>query len=167
MHHLLTQSDPRLEAPFSFNERPIRQLNPAISPDLELIISTALAYNPEDRFTSVEAMRDALMVLARKTGVLTRVASGPLIMTDQGIKPLWSFSCEDEIRGSPVHERGMIYVGSYETTVCTGCHKGGVPVENMQQRAQSPTRRWFPMARSTLDSADNRVYSISAATESC
>lgn len=164
MHHLLTQSDPRLEAPFSFNERPIRQLNPAISPDLELIISTALAYNPEDRFTSVEAMRDALMVLARKTGVLTRVASGPLIMTDQGIKPLWSFSCEDEIRGSPVHESGMIYVGSYDNNLyALDATKGEFQWKYATEGAIS-NKALVSNGSVYFGSADNRVYSISAAT---
>ena len=50
MHHALTKRDPRLEPPFSFAERPARKINPAISPELEAIINTALQYNPADRF---------------------------------------------------------------------------------------------------------------------
>ncbi len=39
LHHLLTLRDPRLEAPFSFAERPIRQINPAVSPEVEKVIN--------------------------------------------------------------------------------------------------------------------------------
>jgi len=42
LHHTLTRRDPRLEPPFSFNERPIRKMNPAVSPELEAVINTAL-----------------------------------------------------------------------------------------------------------------------------
>ena len=72
MHHLLTKQDPRLEPPFSFAERPLRKLNPAVSPEFDAIISTALSYNPTERFGSAQAMKDALLSLRRKhTGMLT------------------------------------------------------------------------------------------------
>jgi serine/threonine protein kinase len=35
LHHLLTRRDPRAEPPFSFSERPVRQINPHVSPELE------------------------------------------------------------------------------------------------------------------------------------
>ena len=43
LHHLLTKRDPRLEPPFSFDERKIRSINPAISSELEAVIYTAFA----------------------------------------------------------------------------------------------------------------------------
>ena len=35
LHHLLTLRDPRLEPPFSFNERPIEEINPNVSPEID------------------------------------------------------------------------------------------------------------------------------------
>src|SRR6185436_20382882 len=70
LHHLLTKQDPRLEPPFSFSERPIRKTNPGVSVELEAIISTALNYNPSERFPSAQAMKEALVYMRRvKTGM--------------------------------------------------------------------------------------------------
>ena len=118
LHHLLSRKDPRLEAPFTFSERPIRQLNPAVSPDFETVINTALQYNPQDRFPSAAAMKDALMSVAKKTGALSKMAiqSVPMV-SEQTIKPLWTFKCEDEIRGSAVYDNGTIYIGAYDNNL--------------------------------------------------
>ena len=60
LHHLLTRRDPRLEPPFTFAERPIRQINPAVSVELETVINTALQYNASERFPNTEAMKESL-----------------------------------------------------------------------------------------------------------
>jgi serine/threonine protein kinase len=116
LHHLLTKRDPRLEPPFSFAERPIRKINPGVSPELEAIVNTALQYNPEDRFPSAAAMKEALLAAARKTGILSRI-SLPTTMKEEKIKPLWAFKCEDEVRGSPFYDNGVIYIGSYDNNL--------------------------------------------------
>jgi eukaryotic-like serine/threonine-protein kinase len=118
MHHMLTNRDPRLEPPFSFAERQIRQINSSVSPELEAVISTCLKYNPEERFSSAEQMKDAIIAAAKKTGTLPveKLQNIPVIM-EQGIKPLWKFKCEDEIRGSVEVNRGNIFVGSYDNNI--------------------------------------------------
>jgi serine/threonine protein kinase len=100
IHHALTRRDPRLEPPFSFAERPMRRINSHVSAELEAAINTALSYNPPDRFANAEAMKEGLMGVARKTGALSKVRSAP-VGPASGIKPIWSFKCEDEIRGTP------------------------------------------------------------------
>lgn len=118
MHHLLTRRDPRLEAPFTFAERKIREINPAISVELEVIISTALQYNPQDRFQSIDAMKEALMQAARKTGILNRINSRTASLPgEQKIEPLWTFQCEDEIRGTPICDGSIVYVGAYDSNL--------------------------------------------------
>jgi len=114
MHHALTRRDPRLEPPFSFAERPVRKINPAISAELEAVITTALQYNPEDRFQSAEAMKEALMAAGRKTGILSRISGATAAIQSSSIKPLWTFKCEDEIRGAPIIYNGALYIGSYD-----------------------------------------------------
>jgi hypothetical protein len=66
-----------------------RQLNPAISPDLELVIQVATAYEPDHRFPTMRAMQDALRLVQsgdhsallsvlRATGLVPPISSGPL-----------------------------------------------------------------------------------------
>ncbi|HRQ22280.1 MAG TPA: serine/threonine-protein kinase, partial [Anaerolineales bacterium] len=116
LHHTVTRRDPRLEPPFSFAERPVRRINPNVSVELEAVIDTALQYNPSDRFQSTSAMKDALLNVARKTGMLSKITSA-LPVSDGGIKPLWSFKCEDEIRGTPALHQGTLYVGCYDNNL--------------------------------------------------
>jgi len=116
LHHALTRRDPRLEPPFSFDERPIRRINQNISSELEAVVNTALKYNPSERFQTVAAMKEALMGVARKTGVLTKITT-TLPTKSGGIKPLWTFKCEDEIRSTPVLHQGSVFVGCYDNNL--------------------------------------------------
>lgn len=119
LHHMLTRKDPRLEAPFSFGERPIRQINPGISAELEQVIYTAVQYNPENRYKSAAEMKQVLLEIARKGGISlknTQETSRPSSATT-AIKPLWSFECEDEIRGAPALSGDMVLVSSYDNNL--------------------------------------------------
>jgi serine/threonine protein kinase len=119
MHHLLTRRDPRLEPPFSFGERPIRKINPSVSLDLEAVINTALKYKPEDRFQSAAEMKDALLNVARETGALKEkpVSTARITLNGNAINPIWSFACEDEVRGSLAVYNGLVHVGSYDNNL--------------------------------------------------
>jgi outer membrane protein assembly factor BamB/tRNA A-37 threonylcarbamoyl transferase component Bud32 len=118
IHHLLTRRDPRLEPPFSFSERPIRKINPNVTLELETVVNTALQYNPEDRFKSAMAMKEALMSVARKTGALRRMSLPTASISQAGkIEPLWTFECEDEIRGTPTYYNGTIFTGCYDNNL--------------------------------------------------
>lgn len=57
LHQMVTGYDP---ADVPFNLPPARHLNPAVSPQLEVIVSQATQVNPEDRFQSIVALRAAL-----------------------------------------------------------------------------------------------------------
>jgi serine/threonine protein kinase len=117
LHHILTQKDPRIETPFTFSERPIREANPAISLELETVVNTALQYNAADRFRDIVAMKDALIAIARKTGSLPVYGKTEIITANHAIKPIWTFECEDEIRGTATYHDGMILVGSYDNNL--------------------------------------------------
>lgn len=115
LHHTLTRRDPRLEPPFSFGERPIRKMNPAVSTELEAVIGTALQYNVEDRFPSAGDMKEALLAAGRKTGALSQLPT--VSLQSAAIKPLWTFTCEDEIRGTPIIHQGAVYIGCYDNNL--------------------------------------------------
>lgn len=119
IHHALTRRDPRLEPPFSFAERPMRRINQAVSAEMEAVVNMALEYSPESRFRNAADMKQALMTVARKTGALVQM-SGPSVSpvaNAGGIKPLWTFKCEDEIRGTPSIFQGTLFVGSYDNNL--------------------------------------------------
>jgi eukaryotic-like serine/threonine-protein kinase len=118
LHHALSRRDPRLEPPFSFGERPLRKINPAISAELSAVIDTAIQYNPSDRFQNSEAMKEALLAAGRKTGILNRTSGATTsVQSSIGMKPLWVFQCEDEIRGAPLYHAGSVYIGSYDNNL--------------------------------------------------
>lgn len=119
LHHILSRRDPRMEPPFSFAERPLRKINPNVSIELETVINTALQYNVEDRFKSIEDFKDALIGAGRKTGLLNRINStaSQSVQSNTGVKPIWAFQCEDEIRGTPLYYNGMVYVGCYDNNL--------------------------------------------------
>lgn len=118
LHHLLTRRDPRLEPPFSFGERMIRAINPAVSVELETIIYTALQYNPSERFHSAQKMQEALLTNAKKLGLVPEVSPSPFIPDPAGAtKAFWKFECEDEVRGTPLYHDGTLYIGSYDNNL--------------------------------------------------
>ncbi|MBD0370999.1 MAG: protein kinase [Pyrinomonadaceae bacterium] len=69
MFHLLTGSDPQdnplLIFDFTKNPRP-RQINPAMSTEMERILMRAVEYKPENRFRSAAEMRDTLIAHLEK-----------------------------------------------------------------------------------------------------
>jgi eukaryotic-like serine/threonine-protein kinase len=125
MHHLLTASDPRLETPFTFQERPIRTLNPKISAEMDAIVVKALEYDMTTRWSSAEEMREALISLSgvAPAGVIPVGAAAPARPATRGkagaaqTELLWKFTCEDEIRGSPAVGSGMVFIGCYDTNL--------------------------------------------------
>ena len=115
LHHLLTKIDPRTEPPFSFQERPIRAINPAVPPALEAVIMKALEYEMDKRFSSAEEMRAAIIKAFGSKRPLTAPVFIRLREEEaQEIKPLWTFQCEDEIRSSPAVAGRAVYIGSYD-----------------------------------------------------
>ncbi|MBN1180282.1 MAG: PQQ-binding-like beta-propeller repeat protein [Anaerolineae bacterium] len=116
MHHLLSRQDPRLEPPFSFHERPIHAANPNVSDELVTIISQALEYDIEKRFSSVETLREALSKLPSARGAVSAslIGSTSDLRAPGEPKPLWDFTCEDEIRSSPAVAYDTVYVGVYD-----------------------------------------------------
>jgi len=122
LHHLLTKQDPRLEPPFSFQERPVRQINPSVSPEFEAVIMKALEYDMEKRYGSAEEMKHALLGVGRRIGyrrpgaspAVSMVLTGEADLEASETMALWRFACEDEVRSSPTVVDGILYVGSYD-----------------------------------------------------
>ncbi len=128
LHHILTRKDPRLEPPFSFNERPIRDFNPKAPPELVAIVERAVEFDPTKRFQSCAEMKAALERLRYRplsVGGAGAVGKDSVGETDffEGIEqlgelqPRWKFTTEDEIRSGPTTFGELAYVGSYDTNM--------------------------------------------------
>ena len=197
LHQLLTNSDPRVEVPFTFHERMPRRLNPKISEATEQVVMKALEFDIPKRWQTVEDLRAALLevlgrpdfkanltayapkpkpsgagtrdlggqyengtglnihtsgiVAARQAGmtginptasrsnattpvapgragatnsVMNRRQASPTAETELTLTDdvpmgnlVWSFSCEEEVRSSPVVSNGMVYVGCYDSNL--------------------------------------------------
>ncbi len=123
LHHLLSGNDPRLETPFTFHERPLRQINPDISPEMEAIVMQALEYDLTARWSTAEEFKQALLSVP---GVATTtpaahsagaVAPPILRKSSESTELIWSFTCEDEVRSSPCVNSGMLFIGCYDTNL--------------------------------------------------
>lgn len=166
MHHVLTRTDPRLEPPFTFGDRPVRKVNSSVSAELEALINTALQYSPADRFPSAEAMKEALIAVARKTGLLSHMASTSTISPPKKDtqKPVWTFKCEDEIRGSPVLDNGTLYIGSYDNNLYSLNANSGEFQWKYATDGGIVTRPVISDGQVIFGSEDGRLYSLLART---
>ena len=163
LHHLLTKRDPRLEPPFTFSERPIRESNPNISIELEAVVNTALQYDPKDRFESAQAMKESLLMAAQKTGALNSryFQSASAISLDQNVKPLWTFTCEDEIRGSAVYHKGVVYVGAYDNNLYAINAKDGEFIWKYPTEGGVVSRPAIDQGVIYFGSEDKKLYAVS------
>lgn len=117
MHHALTRRDPRLEAPFTFGERPIQQINPAVSTALAGIVTKALNYNAAQRYATAAELKLALQSVP---GHGTHQPAQPISTVPtpaQAVKVRWVFKCEDEIRGSAVISENTLLVGALDNNL--------------------------------------------------
>ncbi|HEX9036574.1 MAG TPA: PQQ-binding-like beta-propeller repeat protein [Ktedonobacterales bacterium] len=133
MHHLLTRSDPRAFAPFTFAERMPRTLNPAISEAMQDVIMKAVAVEKENRYQTCDDLARAIesalgLTPVADTGVY-RVTRPPASQRPTTWKPavgptgtligpelLWAFTTGDEVRATPLLTPDTVYVGSYDNT---------------------------------------------------
>ncbi len=162
LHHLLTKRDPRIEPPFSFSERPPTKINPAISSEFETVINTALEYNPEDRFESIDAMKEALLKAGQRTGMLNRLPASATGMQSGALKPLWIFECEDEIRGTPLVYDGLVFTGSYDHNVYAVNASTGELVWKYPTEGGIVTRPATFDGNIFITSEDQRLHVVSA-----
>jgi len=119
MHHLLSKQDPRLEPPFSFQERPIHKTNPTVSRELTEIVNRALEYDINKRYGSADEMQRAMMNLSSARGLGGTTSFGTSAFVSGDVMALWRFRCEDEIRSSPAVHNGIVYIGAYDHNLYT------------------------------------------------
>lgn len=172
LHHLLTRKDPRLDAPFTFHERPISNFNAKVPQGLIAIVEKALAYGSSDRYANCSEMKADLEKLRGRAPAVAGAAA-PSASTDtglfedmpaSGIQPRWKFTAEDEIRGGAAAHRELVYIGSYDNNVWA------VKAESGELAWKFPTKGGIASTPAIDDngrvlifgSEDNSIYALDA-----
>jgi eukaryotic-like serine/threonine-protein kinase len=123
MHHLLTRTDPRQCALFSFAERVPRDFNPAISPALEAVVMRCLREPLAERFQTVSELRAALQMALSAESQFNPLEAGRTTSAQNGSVAVsgppaprvrWRFRTQDEVRSTPVTDGNLLFVGSYD-----------------------------------------------------
>lgn len=128
IHHIVTRKDPRIEQPFSFSERPLRDFNPNAPEYLQKILDRALDMDPSQRYQTCEEMKQDLIRLrdgggaGSAPGVTSRRREDGTSFFDDELSasnygPRWTFQTEDEIRGGVAVHNDRVLVGSYDTNI--------------------------------------------------
>lgn len=91
LHHLLTNSDPRQQTPFTFHERPIRSLNPAVSEEFSAVVKRMLEYHPDQRYQTASEVRSEMEALVRPpewsmSPAIHTTAEGPTIVAQPPVE---------------------------------------------------------------------------------
>jgi outer membrane protein assembly factor BamB/tRNA A-37 threonylcarbamoyl transferase component Bud32 len=182
LHHLLTRRDPRLEPPFSFKERPVREINPDVSEELASSIERALAYKPEDRFSNIEAMKGALGALDSDwqpafSGASYDHGLGPgkplakeresaSARASGGVPEVWAFEVGDEIRSSPLVVEGIVYFGAYDNNLWALDAKQGRPIWKYATGGGIASSPAYAQGLIFIGSGDCHLHAVEAASGS-
>jgi outer membrane protein assembly factor BamB/tRNA A-37 threonylcarbamoyl transferase component Bud32 len=173
LHHLLSRRDPRIEPPFSWHDRPLTKINPAIPDALDQVIMKALAYETSQRFPDMKSFGAALAPFEEQSrpgvvyiapvappSISTVVAGSP----ENTIQPRWVFSCEDEIRGTPLVARGMVLAGAYDNNLYAIKPANGEFIWKYAAEGGITGRPAILDETIVVGSEDKRVHAVNLAT---
>jgi len=176
LHHLLTASDPRMEAPFTFPERPPRRFNPNISEEMEAVIMKCLAYQSDERWQSAtelhDALRDALHLNSRSdSGLFLPLPDAPPRLPNSLFQQTNGY--HTGMPGAPTIFQPKIT----RTFQAAGRSSGGLSCGQVSAPLPGPTLLWSfkteeevrsspTLARNTLyvGSYDYNLYALDART---
>ena len=151
LHHLASKADPRSETPFTFDQRPVQESNPAISDDFAEILNRSLAYSAPDRFPTAHAMIQALRQLQHQEGPRPDDHQPPASHFD-----LNSGNSEAEPNGSRQFDREQ------ETT---HRHPGTTMFEKVETTHRVEPEHDIPLPDGTLPVRERIVWSIHTGDE--
>lgn len=126
LHHILTRTDPRLEPPFSFAERPIMSYNSDVSQDLAEAVMKALSFEPNQRYSNMlefsVQLRQASSANKFVNNSVTSHGSenstiSEIAEINVSLRFKWTFLTEDEIRSTGLVIEEDVVFGSYDTNL--------------------------------------------------
>ena len=192
LHHLSTRSDPRTEPPFTFAQRPPREINVKLSSEFESVVLRAVAYSPADRFPSAAAMQQALQSIGRAETDHSPSRSGAVeehfspiddffqigaavqsqdqqrvdaVVSDEPEERVqWTIQTGDEVRGTATLVGDFGYIGSYDQHLYAfKIRDGGITWRFRAQRGIVSRPLWID-GKLIIGSEDHCIYSIHSHT---
>lgn len=169
LHQLLTKSDPRLETPFTFFQRPVRQINPNVSKSLEAVVMKMVEYEVEKRYSSAEAAGEALFAVSRGSGggSIASSETGPMVSVRTGRiaeRLIWQHACQDEVRSSPRVAHGLVFIGSYDHSLYAFDAGSGELAWVYQTKGGIASSPFVHKERVYVGSEDSSIYALRAKT---
>lgn len=144
LHHLITNSDPRQEAPFTFHERPVKTLNPDISEEFAAIVSKMVAYHPDQRYQTIEeVIKETEDLLYRRQRRGTELFTGQSATSVQ----LPPDTGVDDEPPPPTGPQTTVFTGPVESAPATSA--------GFQRRRSFRKRR--PRRRAERDENEDRI----------
>jgi outer membrane protein assembly factor BamB/tRNA A-37 threonylcarbamoyl transferase component Bud32 len=116
LYNLLSALTPSPQDSRDADQGSIQQVNPQVSKELEDIIIRAIQWEPASRYqNAAELKADLLGVIGRSDSrQLSPQFDAVAPIPDNTIQPIWTFASADEIRGTALYNRGIVYFGSYD-----------------------------------------------------
>lgn len=177
IHHLLTRRDPRLEPPFSFDQKPIQAYNPNVSDEFAAVVMKALSYDPADRYQNADEMKQALVAIDQHDFEVpadvepaVQVSARPYdqqveepieqIPIEPTVSPIWSFKVEDAVRSTPVIYNNVVYVGSYDNNLWAIDAKEGSLIWKFPTGGGIGSSPYYDSGTIYIGSTDQNMYAI-------
>ena len=158
LHRLLIGTTP------SVSERINQQEMNDLPEELLAIINKTTQTNPADRYRSAADLKsDLLDVIGRtESRKLAPQYHAVAPIPDNAIQPIWTFECADEIRGTALFHRGIVYFGSYDHHLYALNAETGKLVWKYQTDGGIVSRPAIAEDSVFIGSEDSRLHVLSA-----
>ena len=163
LSYLLTGNPPH-HPPSTASEKPsIQQDNTQVNDELNEIITKATDSDPAARYQTAGEMKNALLSLIGRSESrqLAPQYDSVAPIPENTVQPYWTFECADEIRGSAVYNRGVVYFGSYDHQLYAVNAKSGQAVWKYQTDGGIVSRPAIAEDSVFVGSEDNRLHVLS------
>lgn len=161
---LSTGSTLSAEAAKSDGVSPALETNFAIPPGLEECLKKATQNEPTSRYQSAAEMKTDLLAILGRSESRQQAPQYHQVapMPENSIHPLWTFECADEIRGTPLYNRGIVYFGSYDQHLYAVNAETGKLVWKYQTDGGIVSRPAVTEDSVFIGSEDNRLHVLSS-----
>jgi len=168
LYYLLSGTTPPQDDPIATDQGSLQQVNPQVSKDLEAIISRAIHNEPANRYqNAAELKADLLGVIGRsESRQLSPQFDAVAPIPDNTIQPIWTFASADEIRGTALYNRGIVYFGSYDHHLYAVNAETGKIVWKYKTDGGIVSRPAIAEDSVFIGSEDDRLHVLSARTGS-
>lgn len=166
LYHLLSGQPPQHQDSLISGHESLSQVNPLVSPDLEQAISKAMQSEPASRYPSAAELKLDLLAIIGRADSRQRAPQFDVVapIADTSIQPRWIFTSDDEIRGTALFTRGVVYFGSYDHNLYAINTETGKLIWKYQTDGGIVSRPAIADDFIFIGSEDNRLHVISART---